>query len=481
VLSRFVVSAFAVAVVGSAACRQSVGSAEQSAAAAGESDTRACSPEPTFVDERAPTVVRHVSTSGDEEHGDGSALRPFRTIERAARDARPGTAIHIHAGSYEGRTLLTDLHGTADAPIWIIGAPGEPRPVIHGGAEGLHLIKPRYVAIENLEIRDTADNGINVDDGDDVANPEAARFMLFRDLDIHDTGKHPSGVANCLKLAGVNDVVVTRSSFARCGNGADSGSLGVDGVGVHRAVVRFNRFESTGFGGVQFKGGSDDIEIRGNWFLNAGWRGVAMGGSTGDTFYRPPLRESGLNAEAANVRVVANVFAGGEAAAAFTGCVDCQFVHNTVVDPTKWVLRVLQERVTDARHAFAPASYGQIAGNIFYFRRSDLNAGEDINVGAGTDTQTFSLFRNLWYAHDQPSASSPRLSSFLVPERESIVGTNPDFEDARAGNFRLKAASAARAAGRGRVASGGDVYGHCFADAPSLGAVEYAASGARDR
>jgi hypothetical protein len=481
VLSRFDVSAFAVAMLVSAACRQGVGSAEQPAAAAGGSEIGACDPDPTFADERGPTVVRHVSTSGNDERGDGSAVRPFRTIERAVRNISRGTAVHVHAGTYEGRTFLIGLSGTAAAPIWIIGAPGEPRPVIHGGAEGLHLIKPRYVAIENLEIRDTADNGINVDDGNDVANPDAARFVVFSDLDIHDTGKHPSGVANCLKLAGVNDVVVRRSSFARCGATPESGALGVDGVGVQRATVAYNRFESTGFGGVQFKGGSGDIEIRGNWFVNAGWRSVAMGGSTGDAFYRPPLRESGFNAEAAHVRVVANVFSGGEAAAAFTGCVDCQFVHNTVVDPTKWVLRVLQERVTDARHAFAPASGGQIAGNIFYFRRSDLNTGEDINVGAGTDSQSFSLIRNLWYAHDQPSASNPRLPSFQVSGGESIVGTNPDFEDARAGDFRLKAASAARAAGSGGVVSGGDVFGHCFASAPSLGGVQYTTPGARDR
>ena len=50
--------------------------------------------------------------------------------------------------------------------------------------------------MQTLEIRDTADNGINVDDADEYANPEAARFVLFRDLDIHDTGKRPSGVRN---------------------------------------------------------------------------------------------------------------------------------------------------------------------------------------------------------------------------------------------------------------------------------------------
>ena len=357
-----------------------------------------------------------------------------------------------------------------------MGAPGEPRPVIQGGAEGLHLIKPRYIAIENLEVRDTADNGINVDDGDEVANADAARYVIFSDLDVHDTGKHPSGVANCLKLAGVNDVVIRRSQFARCGANPESGALGVDGVGIQRATVAYNRFEANGFGGVQVKGGSADVEIRNNWFLNVGWRGVAMGGSTGDAFYRPPLAAAGFNAEASRVRVVGNVFSGGETAAAFTGCVDCQFAHNTVIDPGKWALRILQERVTDQRYAFAPASRGVVAGNLFYFRRSDLAAGEDINVGAGTESRSFSLVGNLWYAHDAPSQSQPRLPGFAGSQSEAIVGVDPEFVDARAGDFHLKPNSPVRAVGAARFAPVSDVFGGCYANPPSLGAVQFSAS-----
>jgi len=454
------------------ACRDRRESSAELPSSNDAAEARTCGSLPTFADQRSPAVVVHVTPNGSDQ-ATGFSTQPFRTIARAARASAPGTAIHVHAGTYEGRTFLIDLHGTADAPIWIIGAPGEPRPVIQGGAEGLHLIKPRYVAIANLEIRDTADNGINVDDGDEVADADAARYVVFSDLDVHDTGKHPSGVANCLKLAGVNDVVIRRSQFARCGASPESGALGVDGVGIQRATVAYNRFEANGFGGVQFKGGSGDIDIRNNWFLNAGWRGVAMGGSTGDAFYRPPLASAGLNAEASRVRVVGNVFTGGETAAAFTGCVDCQFAHNTVIDPGKWALRILQERVTDQRYAFAPASRGVIAGNLFYFRRSDLATGEDINVGAGTESRSFSLIGNLWYAHDAPAQSKPRLPAFEGTESEAIVGVDPEFVDARAGNFRLKPTSPVRAAGATRFAPVSDVFGACYANPPSLGAVQF--------
>jgi hypothetical protein len=430
-----------------------------------------CSAVATFADGRAPVEIRHVALKGNDTDGAGSATRPFRTIARAARSISPGTAIYLHAGTYPGGTFLMALRGTAAQPIWIMGAPGEARPVIAGGSQGLYLTRPRYVILQNLEIRDTADNGINVDDAEDVANPDAARFVLFRDLDIHDTGKQPSGVANCLKMAGVNDFFVLGSSFARCGNGPGSGAVGVDGVGVHQGRLSFNRFIANGFGGVQLKGASRDIEIRSNFFQNTGWRGVNMGGSTGEPFFRPPLAVSTLNYEAARIQVVANVFDGSEAAAVFAGCLDCQFNHNTVINPSKWVLRILQETLTIGRYTFARAGNGVVAGNIFYFRRADLNAGEDINVGADTEPRSFSLVRNLWYAHDNPAQSSPRLP-LLGNRTGDLVGTAPSFVNARAADFHLEASSAARAAGGAQFASGSDFAGECYATPPSLGALE---------
>jgi len=434
---------------------------------------RSCGPVAGFADGRVPSRIVHVSVTGSDQTGVGSAARPFRTIARAAPEIRAGTAVYVHAGLYEARTFLIDLRGTATAPIWITGAAGEPRPIIRGGTEGLHLVRPRYVIVQDLEIADTGDNGINVDDGDEVRNPDAARFVLFRNLDIHDTGRHPSGVANCLKLAGVNDVIVEHSRFAHCGTRPESGALGVDGVGVHHAQVSFNRFEANGYGGIQFKGGSADIEISSNAFVDAGWRGVNMGGSTGDAFFRPPPSLSEANAEASRIRVVANAFVGGEAAAAFTGCVDCQFVHNTVVDPSKWLVRILQETVTHDQFTFTPASRGLIAGNIFFFNRSDLNAGEDINVGPGTDSASFVLANKLWYAHDAVGGSRPNLPSFKGSQRGSIVGEDPAFVDRERRDFRLAGTSPVRAAGNAVFGSGTDLAGRCYLNPPSLGALQF--------
>jgi hypothetical protein len=439
-------------------------------AAVPRSAPRDCSAISTFADRRTPDHVRHVAVNGSDRAGDGSAANPFQTLTGAASDLAPGTAIYLHAGTYPGGITLTGIRGTADAPIWIAGAPGEARPVISGGGDGLHFVKPRYVIIEDLEIRESAGNGMNIDDGDDVANVEAARFVVVRNITIDDVGLHPSGIADCLKLAGVNELAVLHRAFRRCGRGQFSGAVGVGGVGVHDATIAFNRFAEDGFGAVQFKGGSGDVDIYGNVVQAAGARGVNMGGRTSAQFFRPPLAPSQANYEAAHIRTRSNVFVGGETAAAFTGCVACEFTHNTVIDPEKWVVRILQETVTLGPYSFAPASDGRIVDNIFYFRRADVNTGEDINIGAGTYPASFSIDRNLWYAHDAPRQSEPRMRG-VGPDTNSLVGIDPMFVNATAHDFHLGGTSIAIAGGGLTDAPPADVDGKCYDSPPSLGAL----------
>jgi hypothetical protein len=429
-----------------------------------------CGSVATFADGKSPILTRHVATTGNDR-GNGSGVQPFRTLARAAREVLPGTAIYLHAGIYDGGILLDNLRGSAGRPIWITGVPQEPRPIIQGGREGLHLRRPNYVIVQQLEVRNTMDNGINVDDGDDVSNAEAAQFVLFRDINVHDTGGSPSGIADCLKMAGVNGFYVFMSAFARCGAGPQSGAVGIGGVGVHRGVVAANQFARNGYGGAQFKGGSSDIEVRANIFQDTGWRGINLGGSTGESFFRPPLSASAENFEAARLRVVANVFIGSETAASFAGCRDCDFSHNTVVNPSKWLIRILNEGPSSGPYRFLRGATGLIDNNIFYFRRADLNAGEDVNVGANADTKGLVLERNLWYAHDSPARSAPGFG-FQERHTESLVGLDPGFIDPRSNDFHLKAGSQAKGAGRPMSTRSGDFDGRCYGTPPSLGAFE---------
>jgi hypothetical protein len=396
--------------------------------------------------------------------GDGSAANPFANISQALAQAMAGTAVRIRPGTYAADVFVRNLAGTSTAPIWVGGVPGSARPVIAGGGQAFHFVRARYVIVHDLEVRTASSNGINADDDAQYANADAARFIVFRNLFIHDIGS--GGNQDCLKLSGLNDYWVIDSEFQRCG-GAGSGS-GVDHVGCHRGLIARNVFSDLQGNGVQCKGGSDDIEIRRNRFANAGERSVNMGGSTGTEFFRPPLSTTTPNFEARNIRVVANTFTGSVVPLAFVGCVDCLALNNTLVTPTNWLLRILQETVTGGGYTFLPAQNGRFINNLVYFSRGDLSTY--VNVGPNTQAATFQFANNLWYAHDMPSSSRP--TDLPSPETGAVVGVDPQLQAPTSGDYRLGASSPAASAGQRATELRSDMIGRCYGDPPSIGAYE---------
>ncbi len=406
-----------------------------------------------------PTEEIHVATWGDDSIGDGSQGSPFATIERAVQDAIPGSAVRVHAGTYGGGVYLSDVAGTADSPIWIGGAPGEARPKLVGGAEGMHLTHAEFVVIHDLEVEGASANGINCDDGGDYDDPLATHHVTFRGLSIHDIGG--GGNQDCLKLSGVDDYWVLFSEFANCGGGF-SGS-GIDHVGCHHGLIARNRFHDLSGNAVQSKGGSHDIEIRWNRFYESGARSLNLGGSTGFDYFRPPLSTTSPNAEARNIRLVSNVIEGSDAAAAYVGCVGCVVVNNTIVDPHNWILRILQETTSSGSYEFEACREGVFANNLVYFERGDLSTY--VNIGPDTEPGTFTFANNLWYAWDNPAQSEPSLP---VAESDGIYGLDPELGP----DLSITRSSPASGTGRATSWTWGDIEGACYASPPSIGAFE---------
>ncbi len=432
-------------------------------ACGGSISAQPCSQVPTFADGLTPTREIHVATTGSNSSGNGLPSSPYATIAFAATQATPGTAIRVHAGTYAGGGFIDNLAGTAAAPIWIGGAIGEPRPVIQGGTEALHLSKVRYLILHDLEVAGASGNGINCDDGGDYANADATRYLLFQHLNIHDIGG--TGNQDGLKLSGVNDYWVLDSEFARCG-GAMSGS-GIDHVGCHRGLIARSYFHELSANAVQCKGGSDDIEIRWCRMIEAGERAVNMGGSTGFEFFRPPISTTEPNFEARNIRVVSNIIQGATASVAYVGCVDCLVANNTIITPHNWILRILQETVTSAPYTFLPSSGGRFVNNLVYFDRSDLSTYA--NVGANTLPQTFVFQNNLWYAYDNPGQSAPSLP---VAQTGAVIGQDPRLFDPSSTNYAIGPASPASAGGLAPSETLGDITGTCYRNPPAIGAYE---------
>ncbi len=432
---------------------------EGESSSGGSDDGDGCGELVGFADGLVPSAERHVAPDGADGDGCGAAASPCATVQAALAGLTPGTAVRIHEGSYAGGAFAAALAGTPDAPIWIGGAAGEARPVIEGGDVALHLAGARYLVLHDLEIRNTAQDGINIDDGGATADAEAARWIELRGLFIHDIGT--GGNNDCLKLSGVNDYLVRDSEFAACG---DSGSA-IDQVGCHRGLVANNHFRDLPGPGnaVQTKGGSEDVEVRANLFDHAGERAVNMGGSTGYEYFRPPLDPAGGNAEARDIRVVANRFIGSISPIALVGCVGCLVAHNTIVDPEHWVLRILQESVSGNGYEFLPASDTTVVDNLVVFARAQV--GTVVNIGPETAPESFTFSHNLWFAHDDPGASDPGLP---VTEQAGIVGADPLLHE----DLGIDAGSPAAAAGVVVEGVDADANGRCWAATPSVGAFE---------
>jgi hypothetical protein len=419
----------------------------------------------TFETGKHPTSIIHVAVTGNDDTGVGTSDNPYASLQRAAQDVDPGEGIHLHAGVYPGGVYLADLEGTAAAPIWIGGAPGETRPVIEGGGEAIHLERARYVIVHDLELRSTDDNGINSDDGGDYANADAARYQIFRNLYIHHVGG--TGNQDCLKLSGVYDYFVLDSEFSFCGG--DASGSGIDHVGCHQGLIVHNYFHNMSANAIQVKGGSEDILIYANDMLNCGERAINIGGSTDFAYFRPPLSTTQPNYEARDIRVVANVIEGSVTPLAFVGAVDSLAVNNTLINPSEWLVRILQETTSSGGYEFLPCGNNTLINNLFYFNRADLSVFEDINIGPDTTPDTFSFSNNLWYAHDDPANSQPDLP---VTETNGLFGLDPLLVNPATGNYHLLSGSPA--SGNGLLVADVvyDYEGNLYNDPPSIGAFE---------
>lgn len=96
--------------------------------------------------------VLHVSPDGRDttvpQCGGGTAERPWKTISFSFRCLRPGETLYLH-GRFEEVVSVPTRVGTADAPIVVSGAPGEPRPVVVGS---VRIADPTWWTIQDLEV-----------------------------------------------------------------------------------------------------------------------------------------------------------------------------------------------------------------------------------------------------------------------------------------------------------------------------------------
>lgn len=377
----------------------------------------------------------------------------YATLRQACIVARPGDVVVLADSVHSDASTVENLRGQADAYITVTGR-GPLQTRIEGG-RGIQFSRPAFVRIENLTMSGQNGNAINIDDGGTITEP--AHHVEVRN--VHFVRMQATGNLDYLKLSGLDSFTVEDVVML---DGAAGGS-GIDMVGCHYGLIQRCQFSRMGSNAIQAKGGTRWITIRQCLFREAGERAINLGGSTGLAFFRP----ADAPHEAADVLVHSNIFVGGVTPLAYVGCERVRCVNNTIVQPRRWIFRILQETVDPTR--FVPCGNNVFRNNIVVF---DAQISTHVNVGPNTAASTFGINNNLWMNLSDSSRSRPVLP---VAEADGYYGMNPQLTMS---GDSLSIGAPDVVAGRG-VAEPGveiDFTGRRFGVPPSLGALEVGGS-----
>lgn len=350
-------------------------------------------------------------------------------LMRALAGARPGTTIRIAPGVYRGGIVAGNVRGTPERPIIITAEHVDDPPVFEGGGSGMQLSKPAYVELRHLVFRSARGNGLNIDDGG--SRQSLAHHVTLVGLRVEDVG--PRGNRDGVKLSGINEFLVQDCTVLRWGDGGSA----MDLVGCHDGRIEdcdFEHADAPQANGVQTKGGSHNVVIRRCRFKNAGGRALNVGGSTGLPYFRP----ADAQYEGAGITIEDCTIVGSLAAAAFVGVDGANFQYNTIYQPTRWILRILQEN-TDPR--FVACRNVRCRRNLIVFEAEAIST--TINVGPDTRPETFAFSENAWYCSDRP-AQTRSLIRLPADETDGVYGQAPQFVAPADGEFRQETSSPLR-------------------------------------
>ena len=429
-------------------------------------------PAPTAWVLATPRVVRYVAVTGRDSN-DGSARRPWRTIQRAVDLTPAGGTIRVHAGTY--RHFEITRSGLA-----VESAPGE-RVVVSGGIYAILVRGVTSATIRGLVIRDARElwgSGVRI---------ESSRNVLVERNVIRYN--HSFGI----KVKGAADVTIRHNDIAKNDTGIElSGAVG--GMIVIDNDIHHNDqmvTSSRGGNAIVFTKTAGLITVVGNRIWGNRARHLADAGYDGGAFEvyaasdlvitsnllwdNNNAMETGTDGSApcSRIQFTRNIVRGmgtvaGETAGMILRCADDSTVAHNVFDG-----------VDD--YAFYLADSGGYAGSIAGLRIADniVVRGRAYSLGSGIPAGLL-IDYNLVFPGDSQATYGDRVAyvegrgnTSSLAEFRSWTGyeehglqANPLFVDRAAGDYRLGATSPAIDAG---VAVTSETYAGA---APDLGAHE---------
>lgn len=195
-------------------------------------------------------------------------------LTAALAAARPGTSIHLRAGTYEGAFVAT-TSGTEEQPIWLCGSPDS---VLDGGGikkgYGLHLAPAEYWRVVGFTVQN-AQKGVVAD---------GTRGAVIQGLTVQDIGDEAVHLRSFSTGSAVINNTIRRTGLRRdkFGEGVYVGSA-VSNWPTYSAdapdrsdnnLVHGNHISQTGSECVDVKEGTTGGVVSGNTFDGSGMTGA---------------------------------------------------------------------------------------------------------------------------------------------------------------------------------------------------------------
>lgn len=434
--------------------------------------TPTATPSATTMTAATSAVVRHVTVTGLDSN-DGSATKPWRTIQRAADLTPAGGTIIVHAGTY-ARFALTRSGLTVEA------AAGE-FVTVSGGTYVVLVRGVTSATIRGLVIRDAPDQW-----GSGVRIESSQNVLVERNV-IRDN--HSFGV----KVKGASNVTIRRNEITKNDTGIElSGAVG--GALVADNDIHHNdRMVTSSRGGnaIVFTKTTGRIAAVGNriWgnrakhLTGAGYDGGAFEVyAASDLVIRSNLlwdnnnaMETGTDGTApcSRIEFTRNTVLGlgtvaGETVGMILRCADSSTVAHNVFDGVD-------------NFAFYLSNTGGYAGSIAGLRIADniITRGRAFSLGSGVPAGLLIDYNLVFPGGSQATYGdrvayvSGRGNTSSLAEFRSWTGyeahglqADPLFVDRAAGDYRLRTTSPAVDAG---LAVTNEVYAGA---APDMGAHE---------
>lgn len=209
----------------------------------------------------------YVSTSGNDENGDGSISNPYLSIQLAINNHQePGTIIRVKQGVYKEHIKISTI-GTKPKAYVIFSEDGRGAAILDGEnqAQPIVAMTGQHNVIDGLEIKNSTDYGISifVSNGDEFFEQKNS-FAVVRNCIVQTIGR------DMIKSGQINFQLIEDCEIFICTNTVQNDNA-IDGVGVYHTLCRRNYIHDIvpGFGGY-FKSGSHNNIWSNNIFKDIG-------------------------------------------------------------------------------------------------------------------------------------------------------------------------------------------------------------------